>query len=128
MKNIANQAIARDFLASYSAHDFSSMAKLLHVDIEWSLPGISKISGIAKGPEAVINRVKTIINYGITTQINNILIGQNGITLSLHNTATSSDGKILDEQLATVLTVEGSLIKRIDTYLSDVPMMESFFI
>ena len=75
----------------------------------------------------VNNRVKTIIDYGITTEIDHIFIGQNGIALSLHNTATSPDGKILDEYLATVLTIESSLIKRIDTYLSDVPMMESFF-
>ena len=75
----------------------------------------------------VNNRVKTIIDYGITTEIDHIFIGQNGTALSLHNTATSPDGKILDEYLATVLTIESSLIKRIDTYLSDVPMMESFF-
>jgi len=127
MKNQANRKIADDFLAAYSTHDFSEMAKLLHDDIEWCLPGKSQISGIAKGPEAVINRVKIIISHGIKTQINHILIGQNGIALSLHNTATSPDGRILDEQLATVLTIESDRIKRIDTYLSDVPMMELFF-
>ena len=127
MSNQANRRIADEFLSAYAAHDFNGIAKLLHEDIEWSMPGNGSISGVAKGTDAAIDRIKAIIHHGIKTRINNILIGQNGITLSLHNTATSPDGRILDEQLATVITVKSGRIKRIDTYLSDVPMMERFF-
>jgi len=127
MKNQIDKKIAEDFLAAYAAHDFQRLALLLHNDIEWNLPGNGQISGTAVGIDAVIRRVKTIIASGIKTELHHILIGQHGITLSLHNTATKPDGRQLDEELATVLTVSAGLIKRIDTYLSDVPMMERFF-
>jgi ketosteroid isomerase-like protein len=127
MKNQADRKIAENFLAAYAAHDFERIKQLLHSGIEWSLPGDGKISGIATGIEAVIERVKTIIGSGIRTELHDILIGQNGITLSLHNSAKKPDGRVLEEQLATVLTIDSGLIRRIDTYISDVPMMERFF-
>ena len=127
MKNQTDKKIAEDFLAAYAAHDFQRIALLLHNDIEWSLPGNSQISGTAVGIDAVIRRVKAIIDGGIKTELHHILVGQHGITLSLHNTATKPDGGRLDEELATVLSVDAGLIRRIDTYLSDVPMMELFF-
>jgi uncharacterized protein len=127
MTNQANRKIAEEFLAAYASHDFERITQLLHKDIHWSLPGNGNISGVAVGIDAVIGRVKTIIENGIKTELHYILIGQFGITLSLHNTASKSDGRILDEELATVLTIDSGLIKEIDTYLSDVPMMERFF-
>ena len=127
MTNQADRKIAEDFLAAYAAHDFEHIRQLLHNDIEWSLPGNGKISGIATGIDEVVQRVKTIIEASIRTELHDILIGQHGITLSLHNSATKPDGRVLEEQLATVLTIDSGLIKRIDTYLSDVPMMERFF-
>jgi hypothetical protein len=45
----------------------------------------------------------------------------------LHNSASKPNGQVLDEELATVLTIDSGRIKKIDTYLSDVPMMEAFF-
>ena len=127
MINQADRKIAENFLAAYASHDFEGIIQLLHNDVEWSLPGNGNISGIAKGINAVIRRVKTIIDAGVKTELHHILIGKNGITLSLHNTAIKPDGRLLDEELATVLTIDSGLIRRIDTYLSDVPMMENFF-
>jgi ketosteroid isomerase-like protein len=99
----------------------------MHVDVQWTLPGNGKISGTAVGPDAVVERVKTIIGNGIQTTLHYVLIGQNGLTLSLHNNAVDESGRVLDEELATVLTVEDGRIIKIDTYLSDVPMMEHYF-
>jgi len=69
------------------------------------------------------------IELMMTAQMNKepALVGQNGLTLSLNNTASAADGRVLDEELATVLTVQNGLITKIDTYLSDVPMMEKYF-
>jgi ketosteroid isomerase-like protein len=44
----------------------------------------------------------------------------------LHNTG-EANGRVLDEQLAAVFTFRGDKIARLDTYLSDVAMMEDFF-
>ena len=128
MDNIADKKIAENFLTSYKRHDWESIKKLLHPDIEWTLPGEGKISGTAKGAVAVIERVETIVNGGVVTKLHHILVGQRGLTLSLNNTATSADGRVLNEELATVLTIQNGLITKIDTYLSDVPMMERYFV
>jgi len=127
MANQANKKMAEDFLSAYKDHDWDSVEKLLHPNIEWTLPGEGKISGTAKGVDAVIERVKTIVNGGVVTTLHHILVGQYGLTLSLNNTATKSDGRVLDEELATVLTVQNGQITKIDTYLSDVSMMEKYF-
>ena len=127
MANQANKKTAEDFLTAYKDHNWDSVGKLLHPNIEWTLPGEGKISGTAKGVDAVIERVKTIVNGGVVTTLHHILVGQNGLTLSLNNTATKTDGRVLDEELATVLTVQNGQITKIDTYLSDVTMMERYF-
>ena len=127
MKYQENRKIAEDFLGAYGAHDYESISSLLYSDVEWSLPGQGSISGIARGPEAVIQRVQAIVGSGIKTELHYILTGQFGATLSLHNRASKPNGQILDEELATVLTIDSGRIKKIDTYLSDVPMMEAFF-
>jgi uncharacterized protein len=128
MINQANRKIADDFLSTFNDHNWDGFKKLLDTDIQWTLPGEGKISGTAVGADAVINRVKAIKADGrVQTKLHYILVGQNGIALLLNNTATSADGRILNEELATVLTVDNGLITKIDTYLSDVPMMEKYF-
>ncbi|QDY82784.1 nuclear transport factor 2 family protein [Paenibacillus polymyxa] len=127
MKNQVNKSIAEKFLSAYASHDWEEIGKLMHPDVTWTLPGEGKISGTAKGTDEVVNRVKTIVKSGVKTKLHHILIGQNGLTLSLNNTAVAEDGRILDEELATVLSIQDGLFIKIDTYLSDVPMMERYF-
>jgi len=127
MINQINQKIVEDFLCAFKAHDWEGIRSQLHGDIKWTLPGNGMISGTAVGADAVIERTKIIIGGGVQTKLHHILVGQNGLTLSLNNAAISADGRILDEELATVLTVDNGLIIKIDTYLSNVPMMEKYF-
>ncbi|WP_315069108.1 nuclear transport factor 2 family protein [uncultured Clostridium sp.] len=128
MANQANKKIAEDFLSAYKEHNWDAIGKLLHSNIEWTLPGEGMISGTAKGIDEVIERVKAIVNGGVVTKLHHILVGQNGLTLSLNNTGAAADGRVLNEELATVLTIQDGLIVKIDTYLSDVSMMEKYLI
>ncbi|SDM75088.1 hypothetical protein SAMN04488137_1765 [Fictibacillus solisalsi] len=128
MHNQSNIEIGEQFLAAYKDHNWEGIRKLLHPSVKWTLPGNGAISGTAEGTEAVINRVKSIVDGKVNTQIHGILVGQNGLTLSLHNSAVSEDGRVLEEELATVLTIESELITKIDTYLSDVASMEQYFL
>jgi hypothetical protein len=75
----------------------------------------------------VIGRAQIIVSYGLTLTLKHILEGQGGLALSLHNTA-ERQGKILDEHLATVCRLREDRIYSIDTYLSDVDMVNSFFV
>jgi uncharacterized protein len=96
-------------------------------DIVWSLPGSSLISGEAHGVDAVIRRSQLIVSYGLTLTLKHILIGQHGVALSLNNTARRGDRQ-LDEHLATVFSLREGKICAISTYLSDVEMLNAFFV
>ncbi len=49
-----------------------------------------------------------------------------GASVILHNTG-EKDGKIPDEHLAAVFAFRADKIERLDTNLSDVPMVKAFF-
>ena len=121
------KAIAQQFLAGLRSRYWSLLRSIMTEDIVWSLPGTSLISGEASGVDAVIARARRIVSYGLTFTLEHILIGQQGIALSLHNTAKNGN-QILDEHLATVCIFRDEKICGIDTYLSDVEMVNAFFV
>jgi hypothetical protein len=49
------------------------------------------------------------------------------VALLLHDTA-QRDGKILDEHVITICHLRGGKIFRLETLLSDVPMLNAFFV
>jgi ketosteroid isomerase-like protein len=119
--------IAQTFLTALRSRDWELMRSVMINDIIWSLPGTSLISGEAHGIEAVIRRSQLIVSYDLNFGLKNILLGQHGIALLLNNTARRG-ALVLDEHLATVCSLIGGKISRIDTYLSDVDMVNAFFI
>ena len=46
--------------------------------------------------------------------------------MHLHNTGYF-DGKVLDEHLTTVIRLDGDKIRRLDTFISDVGMLNAYF-
>ncbi len=120
------QQLARKFL-SVLGHPDAEVVKAVAVDdVVWSFPGESAISGEAHGVEGVMKRARTIASYGVKVEIVRPVYGFQGVAMILHNTGEKAD-RILDEQLAAVFTFRGDKIARLDTFLSDVPMMEAFF-
>jgi uncharacterized protein len=49
-----------------------------------------------------------------------------GVALLLHNTG-NQNGRILDEYLTTVRTLRDGKIARLDTYISDIEMVNTYF-
>ncbi|OLZ67232.1 hypothetical protein AV521_25635 [Streptomyces sp. IMTB 2501] len=119
--------IAERFLTAFQARDWEALRGLLADDIAWTMPGTGTISGTVHGAEAVVDRARHIAGRGLHTELLHVLVGAHGAALSLHNTATAPDGRRLDEYLATVLTTRHGRITAIDSYLSDVDGMSSFF-
>jgi ketosteroid isomerase-like protein len=118
--------IGEKFLIALRSHDWELMRTIMAPDAVWSLPGSSRISGEAHGVDAVIARCQLITSYGLNFGLKHVLYGQFGFALSLNNTAQRGD-LALDEHLATVCSLRGEKISRIDTYLSDVSMANAFF-
>jgi uncharacterized protein len=96
-------------------------------DSTWSLPGDNTVSGIAVGGDAVVERARTIAGYGLHFELLHILVSRENVALSLHNTARRGDA-VLDEYLSTVCRLHEGKIAAIETYLSDVPGMNAFFV
>ena len=120
-------AIAQKFIAGLRNRNEDLLRSIMTDDLVWTLPGTSLISGAAGGVDAVIKRAQTIVDYGVNFNLKHILIGYSGAALSLHNTA-SRGNLVFDEHLVTVLSVTEGKISAINTYLSDVEMLNNFFV
>lgn len=121
------EKIAEQFLNGLRTRDWDSMRAIITDDIAWSVPGRSLISGEAHGADAIIERAQLIASYRLTFTLKHILLGQYDVALSLNNTARRGD-LILDHHLAVILLLRDGMICAINTYLSDVALVNAFFI
>ncbi|MFD8839506.1 MULTISPECIES: nuclear transport factor 2 family protein [Streptomyces] len=119
--------LGRRFHAALTSAGWSAIRSLLHDDATWTLPGDNTISGTAVGADAVVERAQKIASYGLSFELLHILVSRENMALSLHNTAQRPDA-ILDEYLSTVCRLRDGKIAEIETYLSDVPGMNAFFV
>jgi ketosteroid isomerase-like protein len=124
---VEEKKLGERFITALRSRDWNLLRSLLTEDVVWNLPGESIISGEARGTEAVVERSQTIVSYDVNFTLKHILIGRHDMALSLHNTASRGDA-VLDEHLATVFTLRDGKIAAINTNLSDVDMVNEFFI
>ncbi len=121
-----SEEIAKTFYKTLVSGDWTGMRALLHDDATWTLPGDNAISGTAVGGDAVVERAQLIASYGLSFELENILLSRDNMALGLHNTG-ERDGVQLDQKLATVCRLRADRIAEIETFLSDVPSMNLFF-
>ncbi|MER8114484.1 nuclear transport factor 2 family protein [Streptomyces sp. NPDC094031] len=119
--------LGRRFHAALTSGDWPAIRLMLHDDATWTLPGDNTVSGTVVGADAVVERARKIASYGLSFELLHILVGRENMALSLHNTARRPDA-ILDEYLTTVCRLRDGRIAGIETYLSDVPGMNAFFV
>jgi hypothetical protein len=84
------------------------------------------VSGEALGVIGILDRASHFAAYALNIEILHVVFGYEGVALLLHNTG-KREGRILDEYLTTVCQLEGNRIKRLDTYISDVQMLNDYF-
>ncbi|WP_030840055.1 nuclear transport factor 2 family protein [Streptomyces hygroscopicus] len=119
--------LGKKFHVFLAAGDWDGIRTLLADDATWTLPGDNTISGTAEGADAVVERAKKIASYGLNFELLHILVSRENMALSLHNTARRGEVR-LDEYLSTVCRLRDGKIASIETYLSDVPGMNAFFV
>lgn len=120
-------ALAAAFQQSLLAQNWQALRALFTDDATWTLPGDNKISGRAEGADAVVDRVRLIAGYGVNFDIQRVLVSRDNLALSVHNTA-NREGVVLDEYLATVCFLRDGKIAAVETYVSDLPGMNAFFV
>jgi ketosteroid isomerase-like protein len=126
MTNGQKLELARKFLSVLSAPDEDVVKSVAVDDVLWTFPGTRRISGEARGASGAMARAKVIAAHGVNVEIIRPVYGYNGVAVMLHNTGTKDD-RVLDEHLAAVFAFRGDKIERLDTFLSDVPMVQAFF-
>ncbi|MBJ7341134.1 nuclear transport factor 2 family protein [Mycolicibacterium sp.] len=119
--------IADEFRSAQIAGDRERLDAVLHRDVVWVLAGHNAVSGEARGVAAVFARFDQLAAYQVHIGIERITIGRDGAALIMHNTGNHG-GRTLDEHLVSTMTIEDRRITRIDTYLSDLDMMDEYFV
>lgn len=127
MTEVEKKVLAEKFIEGLTHHDEQLLRRIFTDDISWSLPGGSLMSGEARGLAAILKRAETLRKYGVNVAIEHVVFGLQDVALHLHNTG-KRDGQILDEHLTTVCRLRNDKIYRLDTFLSDVPMLNAFFV
>jgi uncharacterized protein len=119
--------VTRKFYTAIDARDINLMKAIVTDDVVWSLPGKSLMSGEARGVDAIVKRAEILHRYGVKVEIEHVVYGFKDVALHLHNTGKQG-GKLLDEHLTNVYVLRGNKICRIDTFISDVDMLNAFFV
>jgi len=126
MTDQERKQLATSFIEALRAGDSNGFRLIMTDDVLWTLPGTSLVSGIAKGVEGILKRARSIVEYGANVEIQHVVLGYEGVALLLHNTG-KRNGRILDEYLTTVCTLRNEKIARLDTYISDIEMVNAYF-
>jgi ketosteroid isomerase-like protein len=126
MTDQERKQLATSFIEALRAGDAKGFHAIVTDDVVWTLPGTSSVSGIARGVEGILKRARTIIEYGTNLEVQHIVFGLEGVALLLHNTG-KRNGRVLDEYLTTVCTLRNGKIAHLDTYISDIEMVNAYF-
>jgi hypothetical protein len=126
MATSGDAALGHALHSALITKDWTRLRALLHDDCEWTLPGDNHISGTVKGGDEVLGHFQLIAGYGVSFTLLHVLVSRENMALNIRNQAQRGE-LTLDEHLATVCIMDGSLVRRIETYLSDVDAMNAFF-
>jgi uncharacterized protein len=121
------KTIATSFIAGLRARDAGMLDAIMTKDVVWTIPGAGVTSGEAHGVKGIIDRANQFAAYSVNIEILHVVYGYTGVALLLHNTG-KHNGRTLDEHLTTVIQLDADRIKRLDTYISDVKMLNEYFV
>jgi hypothetical protein len=86
------------------------------------------MSGEAHGVDGILLRSDIPRRQGVKVEVLHVVYGFRDVAVQLHNTGTRGD-TVLDEYLTAVGTLRENKVQRLRTFiLSDVPMLNAFFV
>jgi uncharacterized protein len=126
MNEAARRELALGLVAGVKTADRQLLQLITTEDIVWSLPGDNVMSGEAYGVDAILERAATLQAFEVNVRIAHVVFGYRDVGLILHNTGTKN-GRTLDMHLTTIMLLREGKIQRLNTFLHDVPMMNTYF-
>jgi limonene-1,2-epoxide hydrolase len=117
---------SRQFLSALGGKDWAAMRRLVAPHATWSFPGQARISGTARGIDAIIAKATAITGGGVNIEVQQVLAGTTGGAFVLHNTAADGSGA-LDQYLVSTLNVSDGQVDRIETFLSEPSKIAAYF-
>jgi uncharacterized protein len=127
MNDEQKKALAVNFATAVKSRNPQLLQSLVTDDVTWSLPGTSLMSGEVHGVDGILMRAEILDAFEVNVQIEHVILGYKDVGFHLHNTGHKGD-KILDEHLTTILILDGNRIRRLETLISDVPMLNAYFV
>jgi hypothetical protein len=117
---------SRRFLSALGGKDWAAMRRLVAPHAIWTFPGEARISGTARGIDAIIAKATAITSGGVNIEVQHVLAGTAGGAFVLHNTAADGSGA-LDQYLVSTLNVSDGQVDRIETFLSEPSKIAAYF-
>jgi len=127
MTDADRRRIAEGWIQLARSRDPALLTELLTEDVVWTLPGRSTMSGEVRGRDGVARRLAIVAGSGLDIDLRHVLYGLDDVAVLLHNTG-ERDGRVLDEHLITLLRLRDGKICRAETLVSDVAMLNAFFV
>jgi ketosteroid isomerase-like protein len=111
---------------AFASQDRTALQSVITDDVVWMLPGDNAASGDVTGITGIVERFAVLASFGVDIRIEHVLTNQHGPAFILHNTGHQG-GRTLDEHLVTVIEVRDGRAARLETFVSDIPMMNAYF-
>jgi uncharacterized protein len=127
MNDEQKKALAVNFARSVKSRNPQLLQSLVTDNVTWSLPGTSLMSGEVHGIDGILMRAEILEAFEVNVQVEHVVLGHKDVGFLLHNTGHKGD-KILDEHLTTILILHDNRIRRLETLVSDVPMLNAYFV
>ena len=119
------ERVQRAFAAALSG-DWSTVASLVHGDVDWHLPGDSPIARDAIGVDAFVAKVQMLFSSGLNVELLNVFASGDQVATLQRNTATSNDGD-LDILAVNLFTMTEGKLTRMQTFPSDLYALDRFW-
>lgn len=126
LSNDDRRALILKFTAALNAVDRNAMEQVVTPDVTWTLPGKSLVSCTETGVQGIIARGRTMSDYGLNRQVQHLVFGIQSAAVETHNTG-SHNGRSVDEYVVTTFSFENGKISKIDSAVSDVDGVNSYF-
>ncbi len=123
---MTNVELVQQALGAIREGDVERARSTVADDFVWQIPGRSPISGEARGIDAWIEKLRTLLSAGLKPEVLDMLEGAEHVAVLQRNTA-SAGGHTMDLQVVNMFTIRDGRVVRLDTFFGDQTEADGFW-